>query len=96
MSQVTSDYARSATLPPHRGLPIDLIAALIFVLLFAIGVHAFQYRDGLAESDGYRVLIGLLDGEVGGTGIASTCTTTTRWLRLSGRVLRLRRPGDAA
>jgi hypothetical protein len=71
MSQVTSDNARMATLPPRRDLPIDFIAALIFVLLFAIGVHAFQYRGALAESDGYRVLIGLLDGEVGGTGIAS-------------------------
>jgi hypothetical protein len=41
------------------------------VLLFAIGVHAFQYRDALGESDLYRVLVGLLDGEAAGTGIAS-------------------------
>jgi hypothetical protein len=71
MSHVTSRFAPSASLPLRRDLPIDFIAALIFVLLFAIGVHAFQYRDALAESDGYRVLVGLLDGEVGGTGVAS-------------------------
>lgn len=41
-------------------------------MVFAIGVHAFQYRGAFAESDGYRVLIGLLDGAVGGTGIASS------------------------
>ena len=58
-------------LPPRQALPIDFISALIFLLLFAIGVYAFQYRDALAESDGYRVLVGLLDGEVSGTGIAS-------------------------
>jgi hypothetical protein len=71
MSQVASTIARSTALPPRRDLPIDFLAALTFVLLFAIGVHAFQYRDALAESDGYRVLVGLIDGEVGGTGIAS-------------------------
>jgi hypothetical protein len=71
MRQVTSGFARSAALPPRRGIPVDFIAAVVFVLLFAIGVHAFQYRGAFAESDIYRVLVGLLDGEVSGTGIAS-------------------------
>ena len=71
MSRVTSIFARTSALSPRRDLLIGFIAALTFVLLFAIGVHAFQYRDALAESDGYRVLVGLLAGEVNGTGIAS-------------------------
>lgn len=71
MSHATSTFARPATAPLRHSFPIDFIVALIFVLLFAIGVHAFQYRDALAESDIYRVLVGLLDGEVSGTGIAS-------------------------
>jgi len=72
MLHTTSTFARLVTSPLRRGLPIDFIVALIFLLLFAIGVHAFQYRGALAESDLYRVLVGLLDGEVGGTGIASS------------------------
>jgi hypothetical protein len=44
---------------------------LIFVLLFAVVISAFQYRDALAESDLYRVLVGLLDGENSGAHLAS-------------------------
>lgn len=56
----------------YQGISVDFLAAVIFLLLFAVWVHAFQYRDAFAEADLYRVLIGLLDGAVSGAGIASS------------------------
>jgi hypothetical protein len=71
MSHATSTIERATASPLTRSFPIDFVAALLFVLLFAIGVHAFQYHDALAESDLYRVLVGLMDGANSGQGIAS-------------------------
>jgi hypothetical protein len=50
---------------------IDLIVAILFIAAFAIVTYSFQYHHALAESDLYRVLVGLLDGEVSGRGLAS-------------------------
>jgi hypothetical protein len=55
----------------HKSISIDSIIALIFVFVFAVCVHAHQYHNAFGESDGYRVLVGLLDGAVSGTGINS-------------------------
>jgi hypothetical protein len=52
-------------------LDIDVSLAASLLLLFALGVHAFQYRGVLGEADLYRVLDGLLDGAVSGTKIDS-------------------------
>ena len=51
---------------------LDFVVGLIFLVLFGIAVHAFQYRDALGEDDLYRVLVGLLDGAVSGSGIGSS------------------------
>ena len=52
-------------------LNADIIIAALLLLLFVIGVHAFQYRGVLGESDLYRVLDGMLDGAVTGLGLGS-------------------------
>jgi hypothetical protein len=41
---------------------LDATLAVLFIVLFAVGVHAFQYRLVLGEADLYRVLNGMLDG----------------------------------
>nr|WP_294551767.1 hypothetical protein [uncultured Rhodopila sp.] len=43
----------------------------MFIAIFAMGVQAFQYHGALAESDLYRVLVGMMDGAVSGTGLSS-------------------------
>ena len=45
-----------------KRLDIDTILAWSCIALFAVCVHAFQYRGVLGEADLYRVLNGLLDG----------------------------------
>src|SRR4051794_15555201 len=55
----------------RAGSPVDFIIAAVFVCIFGVVVHAFQYRGALGESDLYRVLVGLLDGAVSGRGIDS-------------------------
>lgn len=50
---------------------LDAILAALFILLFAIVVHAFQYRGVLGESDLYRVLNGMLDGAQTGSRLGS-------------------------
>jgi hypothetical protein len=55
----------------NKYLHIDIIFAASFLLLFAVSVHAFQYRGVLGESDLYRVLNGMLDGAVTGSGLGS-------------------------
>ena len=69
---MTTMQTAVATPNRYQGILVDFLVALIFLLLFAVGVHKFQYRDAFAESDLYRVLIGLLDGAISGTGIASS------------------------
>src|SRR5689334_4087463 len=50
---------------------VDFLIAIIFILVFAAVIYLFQYRHALAESDLYRVLVGLMDGAVSGKGLAS-------------------------
>jgi hypothetical protein len=61
----------SATVVLHRAVPVDVVVALVFVVVFAFVLYAFQYRDAFAESDIYRVLVGMLDGANSGSGVAS-------------------------
>jgi hypothetical protein len=49
----------------------DTVFALVFILIYAVLIRLYEYHDAFAESDLYRMLIGLLDGEVSGRGIAS-------------------------
>ncbi len=69
--------SHSAILSARRGTSIkslmtwDVIFILAFILIYGIVIHAFQYRDALAESDLYRVLVGLMDGASSNKGIAS-------------------------
>ncbi|HEX2943205.1 MAG TPA: hypothetical protein VHO91_19290, partial [Rhodopila sp.] len=56
----------------RKSLPlVDGLIALGFIVIYAFVIHLFQYRHGMAESDLYRVLVGLLDGANSGQGIAS-------------------------
>ena len=55
----------------NKHLNADIMIAALLLLLFVIGVHAFQYRGVLGESDLYRVLDGMLDGAVSGLGLGS-------------------------
>ena len=55
----------------NKYLEIDIVVAASLILLFAFGVHAFQHRGVLGESDLYRVLDGMLDGAVTGSGLGS-------------------------
>ena len=55
----------------RKYLNVDTVFGALFLLLFAIGVHAFQYRSVLGEADLYRVLNGMLDGAVTGSGLGS-------------------------
>src|ERR1700722_5710070 len=71
MTHATPVLRGSATVMLHRNLPVDVIVALVFVVLFGFVVHWLQYRDAFAESDIYRVLVGILDGADSGSGIAS-------------------------
>jgi hypothetical protein len=71
MTHATPVLRGSATVMLRRNLPVDVIVALVFVVLFGFVVHWFQYRDAFAESDIYRVLVGILDGADSGSGIAS-------------------------
>lgn len=56
---------------PRSLLWTDGIIAVVFIIIYAVVIHSFQYRHGMAESDLYRVLVGLLDGANSGQGIAS-------------------------
>ncbi len=71
MTHPTPVLRGSATVMSRRDAPVDVIVALVFVVSFAFVMHAFQYRDAFAESDIYRVLVGILDGANSGSGIAS-------------------------
>jgi hypothetical protein len=52
-------------------ISINSLIALISIAIFATCAHYLQYTNVLGESDLYRVLVGLLDGAVSGSGIAS-------------------------
>ncbi|MDR3533056.1 MAG: hypothetical protein P4L90_21165 [Rhodopila sp.] len=71
MSYSTFMPARNGHIVQRLLISFDFIFALVFILIFAIVIHAFQYHNALAESDLYRVLVGLMDGAVSGTGLAS-------------------------
>jgi hypothetical protein len=71
MTHATPLLRGSATVTLRRSLPVDVIVALVFLVLFGFVLNSFQYRDMLAESDIYRVLVGMLDGANSGSGIAS-------------------------
>jgi hypothetical protein len=49
----------------------DLQLAALCMVTFAVGVFAFQHRGVLGEADLYRVLVGMLDGAVTGSGLES-------------------------
>jgi hypothetical protein len=66
-----------------KHLDVDTVFGALFLLLFAVGVHAFQYRSVLGEADLYRVLNGMLDGAVTGSGLDSPPSLWQRlWFRL--------------
>ncbi len=69
MSQSASFPEREA----HHSLPVSVsfIVAVLFIAIFGIVVHTFQYRQALGEADLYRVLVGLMDGAVSGTRLSS-------------------------
>jgi hypothetical protein len=71
MSHATSTLTRETALRRTGTLPVDFAVAVGFILLFAVWAYVFRYHDALAESDLYRVLVGLMDGANAGTGIAS-------------------------
>ena len=58
-------------LKTKKNLDTDTVCAAVFLALFAVGVHAFQYRAVLGEADLYRVLNGIVDGAVTGSRIGS-------------------------
>jgi hypothetical protein len=65
-------------MPPRNGhvvhlwpVSVNFIVAIVFIVIYATTVRAFQYHHALAESDLYRVLVGLMDGAVSGKGLAT-------------------------
>ena len=71
MSESTMLPARRNAAATSPFVSADLVIAVVFIVLFAIVTYAFQYRGALAESDLYRVLVGLIDGAVSGDRLAS-------------------------
>ena len=57
-----------------KALPVsrNFIFALAFILVYGVIIYAFQYRNALAESDLYSVLVGLMDGSWSDKGISSS------------------------
>ncbi|HYZ23881.1 MAG TPA: hypothetical protein VE690_17175, partial [Rhodopila sp.] len=51
--------------------PTDLIIAAVFIAVYALVIHAFQYQGALGESDLYRVLVGIMAGADSGDGLAT-------------------------
>jgi hypothetical protein len=52
-------------------MSVDFIVALVFLVVFGVTIHAFQYHGAMAEGDLYRTLVGLMDGAISGKGIMS-------------------------
>jgi hypothetical protein len=70
--------SHSMTMPrsyTHRlsksAVSADTLIATLFVIVYTVVIHLHEYHSAFAESDLYRMLVGLLDGEVSGQGIAS-------------------------
>ncbi|MGH6834365.1 MAG: hypothetical protein ACREC9_02225 [Methylocella sp.] len=49
----------------------DRICSAVILILFAVIVHAFQYRGVLGKPDLYRVIAGMMDGAETGSGLGS-------------------------
>lgn len=49
----------------------DIICSTVWLLVFAVIVHAFQYRGVLGEPDLYVVINGMMDGAETGSGLGS-------------------------
>ncbi len=49
----------------------DILVAVACIIVFAVTEFCCQYQGVLGESDLYRVLVGMLDGAVSGSGINS-------------------------
>jgi hypothetical protein len=50
---------------------IDILVAVTCIVVFALTEFWFQYQGVLGESDLYRVLVGMLDGDFSGSGMNS-------------------------
>src|ERR1700737_4003145 len=55
----------------HKNMRFDILYAGLFFLIFIIYISMFQYHGVFGETDLYRVLIGVIDGAVTGTGYGS-------------------------
>jgi hypothetical protein len=53
-------------------LDVDTVSAGLFLVLFAIWIHYFQYQGVLGEADLYRVMNGIIDGAVTGSRLGSS------------------------
>ncbi|MEA2740709.1 MAG: hypothetical protein QOH05_4016 [Acetobacteraceae bacterium] len=66
----TIPVRKSHIVQPALG-SVHFVYALAFILVYAVVIRAFQYHGALAESDLYRVLVGLMDGASSGKGLLS-------------------------
>src|ERR1700712_1776007 len=71
MSLSATVGSRDGHVAQPRMVSFDVMIAAAFIVVYAIVINAFRYHGALAESDLYRVLVGLLDGAVSGKGLAS-------------------------
>jgi hypothetical protein len=55
----------------HKNMRFDILCAGLFFLFFIIYISIFQYHGVFGETDLYRVMIGVIDGAVTGTGYHS-------------------------
>ncbi len=58
-------------LRPEHSAKNDILVAVACIIVFAVTEFHCQYQGVLGESDLYRVLVGMLDGAVSGSGINS-------------------------
>jgi hypothetical protein len=71
MSYSTTVTDRKDRITERPFVSVDLILALLFIVIFAGAISIFRYHSELAESDLYRVLVGVMDGADSGQGLAS-------------------------
>ncbi|HEY0185513.1 MAG TPA: hypothetical protein VGC09_22145 [Rhodopila sp.] len=71
MSYSTAMPAHKQRLAQSSFMSIDFILAALFIVIFGIVINAFRYHTELAESDLYRVLVGLMDGASSGKGLTT-------------------------
>jgi hypothetical protein len=56
----------------HRSfVSAEFVIAVLFIVLYALVIYSFRYSNDMAESDLYRVLVGLMDGAVSGKGLTT-------------------------